>query len=61
MKYVVLMAYFIYVVPVTTKILKSDIPAQSVWNKLCCIFLLHGDLANLNRLEKAIISRVILF
>ena len=42
------------------KLLKSEIPAQSVWNKLG-IYLLLDDLANLNRLEKAIISRRILF
>ena len=42
------------------KLLKSEIPAQSVWTKLG-ISLLPGELANLNRLEKAIISRRSLF
>ena len=42
------------------KLLKSEIPAQSIWNKLG-ISLLPDELANLNRLEKAIISRRILF
>ena len=40
-------------------LLKSEIPAQSVWNKLG-ISLLPDELANLNRLEKAIIYRRIL-
>ena len=39
---------------------KSEIPAQSVWNKLG-ISLLPDELANLNRLEKVIISMRILF
>ena len=39
---------------------KSEIPSQAVWNKLE-IFLLPADLANLNRLERTIISRRILF
>ena len=42
------------------KLNKSEIPAQSVYNKLE-IFDFPDDLANLNRLEKAIISRRILF
>ena len=42
------------------KMKKSEIPAQAVWNKLD-IFLLPADLANLNRLERVIISRRILF
>ena len=54
------MVYFIYVVLVTKKIQKSEIPAQSVWNKLG-ISMLPDELANLNRLEKAIIYRRILF
>ena len=43
-----------------TKLKKSEIPAQAVWNKLE-FFLLPDDLANMNRLERAIISRRILF
>ena len=39
---------------------KSEIPAQAVSNKLD-IFDFPDDLANMNRLEKAIISRRILF
>ena len=39
-----------------TKLKKSEIPAQAVWNKLE-FFLLPDDLANMNRLERAIISR----
>ena len=39
---------------------KSEIPSQAVWNKLD-IFPLPADLANLNRLERTIISRRILF
>ena len=39
---------------------KSEIPAQSVWNKFG-LSILPDELANLNRLEKAIISRGILF
>ena len=42
------------------KLNKSEIPAQSVHNKLE-IYDFPDDLANLNRLEKAIISRRILF
>jgi len=42
------------------KLKKSKIPAQSVWNKLD-IFLFPADLDNLNRLERVIISRRILF
>ena len=43
-----------------TKLKKSEIPAQAVWNKLE-FFLLPDDLANMNRRERAIISRRILF
>ena len=42
------------------KLVKSEIPAQAVWNKLD-IYDFPDDLANLNRLEKAILSRRILF
>ena len=42
------------------KLKKSETPAQAVWNKLD-ISDFPDDLANLNRLEKAIISRRILF
>ena len=42
------------------KLIKSEIPAQAVWNKLD-ISVLPDDLPNLNRLEKVIISRRILF
>ena len=42
------------------KLLKSEIPAQAVWNKLN-IYDFPADSANLNRLEKAIIARRILF
>ena len=40
--------------------LKSEIPAQAVHNKLD-IYDFPDDLANLNRLEKTIISRRVLF
>ena len=40
--------------------MKSEITAQAVWNKLD-IYDFPDDMANLNRLEKAIISRRILF
>ena len=42
------------------KLKKSDIPAQAVWNKLA-IFNLPEELSSLNRLERVIISRRILF
>ena len=42
------------------KLKKSEIPAQAVWNKLE-IYDFPNDLPNVNRLEKAIISRRILF
>ena len=42
------------------KLKKSEIPAQAVSNKLA-IFDFPHDLANMNRLERAIISRRILF
>ena len=51
----------LYICGTCHKILqKSEIPAQSVWNKLG-ISMLPDELANLNRLENAIISRRILF
>ena len=42
------------------KLLKGNIPCQVIWSNLQ-VFHLHDELAELRKLEKAIISRRVLF